>query len=62
MRLLYFINLFRTQDEENFLQMVDEVTVELQQLKERWNVNKADVAEAQNQVEESRKALLTLIR
>nr|XP_028584483.1 structural maintenance of chromosomes protein 1B [Podarcis muralis] len=56
----YIISLKK--DEENFLQMVDEVTVELQQLKERWNVNKADVAEAQNQVEESRKALLTLIR
>ncbi|XP_053243552.1 structural maintenance of chromosomes protein 1B isoform X4 [Podarcis raffonei] len=56
----YIISLKK--DEENFLQMVEEVTVELQQLKERWNVNKADVAEAQNQVEESRKALLTLIR
>ncbi|XP_077786918.1 structural maintenance of chromosomes protein 1B isoform X5 [Podarcis muralis] len=56
----YIISLKK--DEENFLQMVEEVTVDLQQLKERWNVNKADVAEAQNQVEESRKALLTLIR
>ncbi|XP_033004160.1 structural maintenance of chromosomes protein 1B isoform X1 [Lacerta agilis] len=56
----YIISLKK--DEENFLQMVEEVMVELQQLKERWNVNKADIAEAQNQVEESRMASLTLTR
>ncbi|XP_066488241.1 structural maintenance of chromosomes protein 1B [Tiliqua scincoides] len=49
-------------DEENILQMVDEVMAELQQLKERQDVNKTNVAEAQNQVEESRKMLLTLNR
>ncbi|XP_007437635.1 structural maintenance of chromosomes protein 1B [Python bivittatus] len=49
-------------DEENFLQMVNEVVAELQQLRERQNISKTDVAKAQSQVEESRKALLTLNR
>nr|XP_020659655.1 structural maintenance of chromosomes protein 1B isoform X2 [Pogona vitticeps] len=49
-------------DEENCLQMVDEVLAELQQLKEKQAVNKMDVVDAQNQVEESRKILLSLNR
>ncbi|XP_053110843.1 structural maintenance of chromosomes protein 1B isoform X2 [Hemicordylus capensis] len=49
-------------DEENFLQMVDEIMAELQQLREKQNANKTSVAEAQNQVEESRKTLLALNR
>ncbi|XP_008109591.2 structural maintenance of chromosomes protein 1B isoform X2 [Anolis carolinensis] len=49
-------------DEENCLQMVEEVMAELQQLKERQNVNKNEVTKAQNQVDESRKILLTLNR
>ncbi|XP_062990427.1 structural maintenance of chromosomes protein 1B [Elgaria multicarinata webbii] len=49
-------------DEDNFLQMIDEVMTELQQIKEKQNVNKDDVAEAQNKVEESRKKFLTLNR
>ncbi|XP_060632142.2 structural maintenance of chromosomes protein 1B isoform X1 [Anolis sagrei] len=48
--------------EENCLQMVEEVMAELQQLRERQNVNKNEVAKAQNQVDESRKILLTLNR
>lgn len=42
--------------------MVDEVVAELQQLRERQNVKKVEVAEAQSQVEELRKTLLTLNR
>ncbi|XP_078250287.1 structural maintenance of chromosomes protein 1B isoform X2 [Pogona vitticeps] len=49
-------------NEENCLQMVDEVLAELQQLKEKQAVNKMDVVDAQNQVEESRKILLSLNR
>ncbi|XP_061438414.1 structural maintenance of chromosomes protein 1B isoform X10 [Rhineura floridana] len=49
-------------DEEKFLQMAEEVMAELQQLRERQNVIKSEVAEAQNQVEELRKTLLTLNR
>ncbi|XP_039197340.1 structural maintenance of chromosomes protein 1B isoform X2 [Crotalus tigris] len=49
-------------DEENFLQMVNEVMEELQQLRKKQNISKSDVAKAQNEVEESRKALLTLNR
>ncbi|ETE63401.1 Structural maintenance of chromosomes protein 1B, partial [Ophiophagus hannah] len=49
-------------DEENFLQMVNEIMEELQQLRERQNISKSDVAKAQGEVEESRKALLTLNR
>ncbi|XP_015260928.1 PREDICTED: structural maintenance of chromosomes protein 1B [Gekko japonicus] len=49
-------------EEKNFLQMVDEVVAELQQLRERQNVKKVEVSEAQSQVEESRKILLTLNR
>ncbi|XP_070803001.1 structural maintenance of chromosomes protein 1B [Pituophis catenifer annectens] len=49
-------------DEENFLQMVNEVMEELQHLRERQNISKSDVAKAQSEVEESRKALLTLNR
>ncbi|KAH0616385.1 hypothetical protein JD844_027437, partial [Phrynosoma platyrhinos] len=49
-------------DEENCLQMVEENMVELQQLREKQNVNKNEVAAAQNQIEESRKILLTLNR
>ncbi|XP_026545534.1 structural maintenance of chromosomes protein 1B [Notechis scutatus] len=49
-------------DEENFLQMVNEVMEELQQLRERQNISKSDVAKAQSEVEESRKTLLTLNR
>ncbi|KAJ6668487.1 hypothetical protein lerEdw1_011969 [Lerista edwardsae] len=49
-------------EEVNVLQMVDEVMAELQLLKERQDVNKTNIAEAQNQVEESRKTLLTLNR
>ncbi|KAG8142754.1 hypothetical protein E2320_005954 [Naja naja] len=49
-------------DEENFLQMVNEVMEELQQLRERQNISKSNVAKAQSEVEESRKALLTLNR
>ncbi|KAL8194482.1 UNVERIFIED_CONTAM: hypothetical protein K2H54_021365 [Gekko kuhli] len=49
-------------EEKNFLQMVDEVVTELHQLRERQNVKKVEVAEAQSQVEESRKILLTLNR
>ncbi|XP_060110292.1 structural maintenance of chromosomes protein 1B isoform X3 [Heteronotia binoei] len=49
-------------EEKNFLQMVDEVAAELQQLRERQNVKKTEVAESLSQVEESRKILLTLNR
>ncbi|XP_054856412.1 structural maintenance of chromosomes protein 1B isoform X2 [Eublepharis macularius] len=49
-------------EEKNFLQMVDEVVAELQQLRESQNVNKTEVAEAQNQVEKSRTTLLALNR
>ncbi|KAJ7329449.1 hypothetical protein JRQ81_015623 [Phrynocephalus forsythii] len=49
-------------DEDNCLQMVNEVMAELQQLREKQAVNKMDIAETQNQVEESRKTLLTLNR
>ncbi|XP_077166797.1 structural maintenance of chromosomes protein 1B isoform X4 [Paroedura picta] len=49
-------------EETNFLQMVDEVLTELQKLRERQNIKKVEIAEAQNQVEESRKMLLTLNR
>lgn len=42
--------------------MVNEVMKELQQLRERQNINKSDIAKAQSEVEESRKALLTLNR
>ncbi|KAL7982753.1 hypothetical protein Chor_010351 [Crotalus horridus] len=60
---LEFINsLIEKTDEENFLQMVNEVMEELQQLRKKQNISKSDVAKAQNEVEESRKALLTLNR
>ncbi|XP_070611370.1 structural maintenance of chromosomes protein 1B isoform X3 [Erythrolamprus reginae] len=49
-------------NEENFLQMVNEVMEELQQLRERQNISKSDVAKAQSKVEESRKVLSTLNR
>lgn len=35
---------------------------ELQQFREKQNISRSDVVKAQNEVEESRKALLTLNR
>nr|XP_056718566.1 structural maintenance of chromosomes protein 1B [Euleptes europaea] len=49
-------------EEKHFLQMVDEIATELQQLRERQKVKKVEVAEAQSQVEEQRAILLTLNR
>lgn len=42
--------------------MVNEVMAQMQQLRERQNITKANIVEAQNQLEESRKTLLSLNR